>query len=124
MLAFCIKGRSPHALGKCGVPALGHCERFPPAASGGNWVRREASAVPWGPWLRGVIATVILSRVRRRLLPLQVEGWMGREERADRCPDRWAWPPALPSLMNFLPGPEAGQQMRAGPASGMLPGRA
>lgn len=22
--------------------------------------------------------------------------------KGDRCPDRWAWPPALPGLMNFL----------------------
>lgn len=57
-------------------------------------------------WLSGVIALVILSSVAGTvLLPLQVErkegdGWGGEgggERRRDRCPDRWARPPALPT---------------------------
>lgn len=83
--------------------------------------------LPWwgsslGTWgLRGVTASVMLSRVTdTEVLPLPVEridgegGGRGGEKaggqkREDRCPDRWAWPPALPSLMRFLPGPQAGQ---------------
>lgn len=56
--------------------------------------------------LSGVTALVILGRVAgTELLPLQVEriegegGGGGRREgeEGDRCPDRWAWRPALPA---------------------------
>lgn len=103
-------------LGQAGAPVLGEAVRE---------LLRGLLPLPWwgsslGTWeLRGVTASVILSRATDiEVLPLQVERVDGEgrgeesgggQKREDRCPDRWAWPPALPSLMRFLPGLQAGQ---------------
>lgn len=89
----------------------------------GRGLLRGLLPLPWwgsslGTWgLCAVTASVILSRVTdTEVLPSQVErvdgesgGEKGGQKREDRCPDRWARPAALPSLMRFLPGPRAGQ---------------
>ena len=125
--------------GKPGTPALHHGERFPHPQMEMlvSWVRAGAGAcecasegTPASSFLAGILPWGLVApwchclgdpEQGHGILPLQVEagggerrGRRGREGRGDRCPDRWTWPPALPSLMNFPPGPAAGQSARPG----------
>lgn len=105
MLCFLVQGRRPGVPG--GAVPEGGCDR---ASVGTPASSSLVGSSPGDQWLCGVIALVTLSRFTGTdCLPLQVERIGGESRggvrREDRCPDRWAWPPALPGLMNFLSRP-------------------